>query len=242
MSAYGTVLDIVNDTALLLGIRAAGYAAVFSSTDADAVLLRSLLNAAGRELERSYQWTQLETEYTFSTVNGTASYSLPAGYSRLIPRTEWNRTDLQAIGPALSAQDWQYLKGSGLTALVRTAFRVRGRTLYLYPTPSASETVALEYLSSYWVAPTGQAAPTLDAATADTDTVWFDKLLMVYRIRRDYLRQRGMESMAASDDYDRLLATVLGGDGEARVVALGGMASHGPPLDPAINLPDTFTG
>lgn len=241
MSTFGTVLDIVNDTALLLSLRPQAYTVVFTSTDANAILLRNLLNAAGRDFERSHHWTQLEQEYTFNTIVGGVAYDLPADYSRLIPRTQWNRSDSERVGPPLSAQSWQYLKGSNVALTIQTAFRVQNRTIRLFPTPTAVETVALEYLSSYWVQPDGEDFPQLDAATDDDDTIWFDKLLMVYRLRRDFLRAKGFDSTSASEDYERILASVLGGDGEAPVITVGGNCftsarSQWP------RLPDTFTG
>lgn len=241
MSTFGTALDIVNDAALLLGLRTQAYAVVFTSTDANAVLLRNLLNATGRDLERSHHWTQLEREHTFSTFNGGSTYDLPAGYSRLIPRTQWNRSDSERLGPPLSAQGWQYLRGSNVTLTIQTAFRIQDRQIRLFPTPTSTETVALEYLSSYWVQPDGEDFPQLDAAQEDDDTIWFDRLLMVYRLRRDFLRAKGFDSTSASEDYERVLASVLGGDGEAPVITVGGnrftsARSQWP------RLPDTFTG
>ena len=65
-----------------------------------------------------------------------------------------------------------------------------GYTFPDYDVPPG-ETIAYEYISSYWVQPTGEAEATLDAPADQEDTLLFPRLLLVRGLKLSFLRARG---------------------------------------------------
>lgn len=226
-----TAANVVNAALLELALATASVADVYASTDATVVQMRALLTALGQELAQLRPWTHLQTEYTFSTVNGTGDYALPSGYVGMVPQTHWNRsTDLELAGPA-SPQTWQLLQSSTGVVGVNYYFRVLGNRLYLDPTPTTAETLAYEYVSAYWVQPSGETAPTSETPTANTDTLWFDRRLLVAGLKLAMLEAKGFESTAARNAYEAALSAAMGNDGAHPVLSLApGLARHGPGL------------
>lgn len=240
--AFDTSLGIINDAGVLLGLWSDPLTAAYTSTDMLVVQLRALLKSAGRDLVRDYQWTHLQKEHTFATVNGTATYTMPDGFNRVINQTEWNRTTRLPLGGPLTASGWQFLKALQTVGTVQFFFRVEGNLLRMNPTPTTVATVALEYVSDLWVQPDGESAGSESEPTDNDDIILLDSQMMVHRLRRDFLRGKGMDSAATTEDYERALARAQGNDGAAPVLSLNRQTlSLFRPLDGA-NIPPTGFG
>jgi hypothetical protein len=239
--AWPTGAEVLNAAARELGLASSDVTDPYASSDTHYLQLTSLLQKLGEELLRDFQWSHLETEYTFSTSNGDNSYDLPAGFFRLVNGTCWNRTQQESLLGPLNAQQWQQLQGSATAELVSQAFRVKGLTLYLYPTPTATETVALEYVSRYWVAESGQSSPNTETADAYTDTLYFDRRLLVAGLKLAFARAKGFDTLALQQDYDAALARAQGGDGAAPVLSVDG-GGGGVHLLDWHNIPETGFG
>lgn len=217
---FTTADEILNDAAVELGLIAADITDPFASTDPNIILLCRLLKRVGRGLVRSRDWTHLTREYTFDTVASTASYALPTGYARMKDETQWNRTTANPLGPPVDGIAWQQMKARTATGLVTVPFRVFGNLLYLYPTPTAAESIYYEYITQYWVVPTGQTAPTTRTPTAITDVLWFDEALLVAGLKLAYQRARGLDTSHAQDEFNQLWSAEAGGDGAAAPLEL----------------------
>jgi hypothetical protein len=224
--AYETVASIINDAMILLGLRQ-DVTEPFLSSDTNVQQLLTILKAAGRDLLREHPWSQLQVEYTFSTTDGEDTYDMPAGFDRYVDQTQWNRsTSLPLTGP-LSPQGWQLAKVMAGTTSTAPYFRTQGTSLVLYPVPTSTQTLALEYLSRYWVQSSGAPAPDKDKPTADDDVVWLDGQMMVHRIRRDWQEARGLDSAAASNAYESALASAKGIGATSSVKSLNGTVGRG---------------
>lgn len=148
--AWPTPNQVVNAAARELGLISSNVSNVFASTDKNVILLTDLLNALGQTLARQHPWSQLQRETTVTTVASTASYPLPADFTRVIGGTAWNRSEqLPAI--VGSPQDWQSIQAQTATGIVQKVLRIYGGALHLLDTPAAAETFAYEYQSKYWV-------------------------------------------------------------------------------------------
>jgi hypothetical protein len=221
-----TAKNIINDAAIEAGIIASAIDEVYASTLPLIVQMRALLKSIGQDLvdEREQGWTHLQAEHTFDTVDGTASYALPAGFHCMIPQTGWNRdTGFPLSGPS-SPQDWQLSK-SGLGAnRLYVAFRPLQQKIFLDPTPEAVETIAFEYRTYNWVAAAGETTPTKSAPTTDDDVVLFDRLLMVKALKYAILSEKGLATLGHLDDYESAAKKAIEADGaaSAKVLNLGG--------------------
>lgn len=240
---FDTSTNIINDAAIQLGLWTEVVSSPYSSSDLLVVQLRSMLKSAGRDLVRDYQWTHLLKEHTFTTVGGQSTYNLPSDFQRILNQTEWNRTTRLPMGGPLTPQGWQFLTALHTVGTVQFFFRVEGDTLRMNPTPSAEATVALEYVSSYWVRADGASAADLDEPTDDDDTILLDSQMMVHRLKRDFLRAKGMDSSAASEDYELALARARSNDGAAPILSLNRRPlALFQPLNTNANLPPTGYG
>lgn len=178
--AWDTAANIIDDAGKELSLWTSDYsgstvATLYTSTDQHVVLLRMLLKGLGQDLARQHDWSQLIKTHTFSTANGTAAYDPPTDYLRTINRTHWNRTQQMPLGGPIGSAGWQQLQALSNTASAYKLFRVTNDQLSIHPTPSATETVAFEYFSRYWVRRNWQASTAYmvgDVVVNDTAKVY----------------------------------------------------------------------
>lgn len=240
MAEFTTALEVLNNAAVELGLKDSEMSAPYSVTDQNIVLLRALLKRVGRRLVRARDWTHLAREYTFNTVASTASYALPAGFNRMKDLTEWNRTTVNPLGPALTGQQWQAMKARTASGIVTVPFRIFGNLLYIYPTPTAAEAIYYEYVSGFWVLPVlgSPTVPTLSAPTLHTDTLWFDEDLLVTGLVLAFRKAKRTATQADQDDFDEAWGLATGADGSAPALSL----SQGTARLQMGTLPDTGWG
>lgn len=237
---FTTADNIINDAAVELALKSADIADPFGSTDPNILLLCRLLKRVGRALVRARDWSHLTKEYTFATVNGTASYALPTDYARMKNQTHWNRSTSMPLGGPVDSRSWQAMKATTASGTVIRPFRVFGNLLYLYPTPTTAENIYYEYISKRWVVPTGQTVPTTTEPTVYTDTLWFDETLLVFGLKLAFLRAKGWDTSHAQDEFNQAYAAEAGGDGSAAVLDISGRPGFR--LLDGNNLPDSGYG
>lgn len=227
LPGWDTVAEVVSDAAIELGLVPTPVADPFASADQNILQLIALLKSGGRKLARSRAWAHLRREYTFSTVNGTATYLLPSDFRSMVDQTNWNRTT-RYPGDMISPQMWQYLKAIGSTATLFGKFDIQGGQLSFIPTPGSVATIAFEYQSTYWIRATSSSSPTSDTPTVASDVVCFDNLLAVSMLKLAWLKAKHMESSAAQDEYDIVFSTAAAADGSpAPVLSFGGPPDSG---------------
>jgi hypothetical protein len=206
-----TLLSIIRDASDRLGL--SRPTSVMASTDQ---LTLSLLGAAqeeGKQLYDRHTWQVLQTEYTFSTANGTASYALPSGFDQLLKDTVFNRTRRRRMQGDLSPSQWQETQAS-LVTMVNPAFRIRGNLFYISPTPTAIETVAYEYMSTNWCQ--SASAVGQSAWAADDDTGILSEKLMTLGVIWRFKASKGLDYAEDMNNYEIAVNKAIFKDG-ARV-------------------------
>lgn len=240
---YEAAGSIINDALTECGL--APVTDPFSSTDSNFIKARALLKTFGRQLVMDREWSHLQNEAAITTVLGQASYALPDDFQSMIPQTGWNRTTRFPMGGPATPQEWQYLSSRLVGVVFRTIFRKQQNLINIYPpngSVPAGQDIRFEYQSNWWVAPTGQTSPTTDEATAQTDVVWFDPLLMVRGLKWQFLRNSGLPGATeAGEDYQRTYATVAGGDSRARMLSICNPTDSFPLIGP-FSIPVTGLG
>lgn len=162
--AFDTALNIIADAAVELGL--VSYASkptvAFGSTDPNIGQLCQLLKSVGRDLMREHQWTQLQSQWLFSTTTNVGLYALPGDYDRVIDQTAWNRSNRMPLGGPISPQEWQFMKGRLVGITFNLLWRVLQGQFLAYPddTTPGSYAIAYEYVSRWWVRPSGTSAST----------------------------------------------------------------------------------
>lgn len=189
---------------------------IVGSTDPTAVQLLALAKRSLRVLSRDYKWSVFLTTHTFSTSNGTATYALPSDFGSFANLTQWDRTnDNMVEGPVPPAR-FEFLRSSGTTnATAWKYFRVAAGYFEIYPTPTATESIAYQYWSKYAIS--GK-----ETYTDDSDAPLLDEDLLTIDLRWRFLQAKGGDYLAeqkeAFDRRDALLAQ----DGGRDAISFGG--------------------
>lgn len=161
--SFDTAGNIIADSAVELGLVAFANkpSDVFGSTDPNIGLLCQLIKSVGRDLMREHQWTNLQNFWVFQTTSSVGRYALPSDYDRVIDQTTWNRSIRLPLQPA-SPQVFEYLKGRMASTTYNILWRVLQGKFHAYPddTTPGSYTISYEYMSRWWVIPSGTQSAT----------------------------------------------------------------------------------
>lgn len=208
----------------------AGFAApstVVANTDDTALMLLALANRAGKVLARK-PWQALQKEYTFSLVASQASYAFPADLGYFQDFTMWDRTQFWALRGSLSAQDWQAYKSGLQSTTPRQRFRIKQGAIYIDPTPSSTDSMVLEYLSSKWVT---DGASFFTAFSADAQTSLIDENALEMEVLWRFLSRKGLAYAEEKDQAERYIADLFGNDAPHEPLSFSGDSQYPwPPL------------
>lgn len=214
--------------------------AILSSSDTGVRRIKALLEALGEEIQARHDWTDLTKEQTFNTAAGDADYPLTdiftdGDFKRLKKETDWDSTNNRRLTQVTSSE-WQYLKNSvGASTGTNKRIYRRGGILYIDPTPTATETLLVEYISKNWrtsSSGTGKAAFTLDTDT----TVWDENLVeagLEARLKRSYRVPYADEE----NYFQQMLDDYVAADTPKRVLQPTGSIRRD-----FVNVPDTGAG
>lgn len=192
-------------------------AVVGISNDKDAVLLARSLTKTCRQLQ-AYNWQRLTREKTFTTVAAETQTDtpLPLDFLRFVPNTVYNRDKRERVFGPLTSDEWQATKAVA-TVSSYDQFRLRGGSWLMTPTPTAGQTIAYEYITSYLGTDVTGATPRA-AFTADTDLTYFDDELMVLGIAMNVLDIDGNDYAEKSYQYQARLQKMLLEDSGHRIL------------------------
>lgn len=214
-----TALEIIQDAIARVGMYANPSAAV-GSTDQGAALSVNLLNQTGKDLVRRHAWQGLLKEKTITTTaTETQSGAIPADFDRMVANSFFNRTQNRPVVGPLTPEKWQWLQAQTASGIVH-AFRIRGDSLIVYPTPPASETWAYEYVSTYWVGPASSTSASQTGILSDTDIFYLDDEVLILGLVWRLLRSKGLDYAEAFRDFEMQLADRIGNDGGSTAIDL----------------------
>lgn len=213
-----TALTIVADAAGRLALTVPS--AVFSSTDLQIIQLRALMNQEGKELTSDVDWCVLQTEWTFDTVATAIQVSaIATDFDHVINTTMWDRTTDRPVYGPLNALEWQREKAGPTFTSVYYAFRIRGTSLLLTPTPPVNDAIYYEYVSNLWC--TNAAGDTgKTAMTADDDVAKLSEEVITLGVMWRFLKAKGLDFEQAHKDYTDLRDKAIGRDGGKPVLSL----------------------
>jgi hypothetical protein len=231
MSLLTTVQDFCRRTGLPVP------ATVVGSTSPDIRQIMALLEEEGDDLSQRGSWQGITFEATHTTVatedQGAMTTSASNGFSYIKNDTIWDRTNKLPICGPMSSQDWQAVKGFGVSG-PRYRYRIRGGKLLINPTPTAGYTWAFEYVSKNWIIQDDDSTY-LNRFADDTDEVLLPENLFTLGLRWRYLREKGQPYSDLFNQYEEQVKNALGRDGGKRVLSM----NDGPrPRGPGIFVPE----
>lgn len=142
----------------------------------------------------------------------TQDFALPDDFDRMVPQTNWNRSQHWKNLGAKSAQEWEWLNGGAISTAPRFRYRTYGNKLRLFPAPGDVLNFAYEYVSQYWVIATGGTNPTKSRTTADTDLCIFNDSLMTWGLKFYWLRANKLDFATEEAVFLDLLTKAKSGD------------------------------
>lgn len=228
-----SLLSIIQSAADRLGLTRPS--SVISSPDENAKILLGMAQEEGKALADRHTWQALQTEYTFSTANGTAFYALPTGFDALIKDTVFNRTSRRRMVGDLSPSQWQETQAS-LVTMVNPAFRIRNNLFYISPTPTAVETVAYEYVTKNWCQSSGGTGQSEWAA--DTDTGLLDEELTKLGVIWRFKAKKGFDYAEDMNSYEIRVNNAILKDGARVTIDTSNCERDRIPLSPQV--PETL--
>lgn len=211
-----------------------------NTSDENAVRMLAIAQRAGKTLA-TRNWSVLQSEHTFATVSGTASYSFPSDFARFLPHTSWNRTDYRWVRGSVTAQEWQWRK-SGISQSRETdqVFMIRAdsgeRKFFIDPTPTAAETIAYEYISNAWCEDSGGTGQS--AWAADGDVARLDEYLIELDVKWRLLRSLGLDYGEEKYEAEREVDKAFARDKPGEMLDM----SVGTKVVGIVNLPETGYG
>ena len=225
-----TLLSICQQVAREVGVDVPTE--VVGSVGENAVRLLAVAQTEGQALARGsrdfgrHDWSVLQKEHTITTVASQAEYALPSDWSRGIDNTAWDRSNYWEMRGSLRPQEWQFRKSAIIaTGVNRKTFRVKQsasslvKAIFVDPTPTAVETLVIEYISTSWCQSSGGAGQSLWAA--DTDTGVLDEYLMQLGIMWRFLERVGLPYLEARDQYDNQVGLAIAADTPLTRIQLG---------------------
>lgn len=174
------------------------------------------LYSISRELRNTRVFTQQKRTHSFSTSDTVDEYALPADFYSPLPFTQFNQTShFGLIGP-VGDDDWNFmLYVPGASGLKK--YRIFGPNLTQYssakmmkikPTPTATETVSYDYITSSMFYQSGWTPTTTvkESVSADTDVSMFDDDILIEGLKykwKEAHNQEGAETYRAN--YQRMI-------------------------------------
>lgn len=217
-----SLLTIVSNTSLRLGL--GPVAAVQGSLDATVNQLQGILFALGEEISREHLWRAQVRTATWSAVagedQGTIVSRTGPDFRRFLPETFYNQTtDFQVLGP-LSDQEWQAVHAVNASS-TQPYFQLAGGRIYVWPAPSAGDTLTVRWQSSYWI--TDSTGSTFkENFTQDSDRTIFDEHLLSVGLQARWLRAKGLPFENFEVEYQALLLRAKSQDSPQPVLDLAG--------------------
>lgn len=217
-----TLLTICQNVAREVGITVPS--SIVGNTSKEATVLLRFAERTGDQIAQAHDWVTLQAEHTFTTANGTAQYSLPAGFKRFLQDTAWDRDSFRQMRGPLTPAEWQRWKsGVMASAGIHKRWRLTAasgvKKFTVQPTPTTADDLVFEYASDYWCQSSGGTAQASWAA--DTDTARLDEDLielgviwrMLNRLGRPYIEERA--------EFDMEVERRWGRDAGAAILSMG---------------------
>ena len=195
---------------------------VVDNTDPIARQLLALAQREGKQLMRMSDWAILKKEHTFSTSSGTAAYALPSDFDRLVLETSYNRSDNDILTGPISSAEYQLVNHGMATTGTTEKFRLKAASnalkFELDPTPSSTQTIGFEYVSSQFCQSSGGSGQA--AWAADTDTGILDETTMEMGITWRFKQAHGLDFAEDFRQYQLEVRQAIARNGSAPILQL----------------------
>lgn len=219
---------------------------VVTTTDLLIQQLFGLVNEAGAAMSKRGDpgWQSLTAEWTFITTSSDEQTNtpIPPDFRKFIPDSFFNRTTVRRVTGPVTPQQWQLFQARPNAATVYLAYRERAGTFLLTgggaTVPPAGQTIAYEYISSYWAKSSANQAKA--QFTSDDDGTYLDEELLILDLKWRWLAAKGLDYAEDMATAEREISKALGEDGGSGMLDISGPHEILPPH--RANLPEGSFG
>lgn len=195
--------------------------ALTSSNDLLFQQVRFLISAACEELLAETDWQSLQKIGSI-TLTGAASYALPTDMDRILPGTftytsatgQLSTTDVQG---SVSPTTFQNLANTIATNTIQ--LQIVGDRLFVYPSTLTTGTIKFVYVSGNFISDSS-GVEWKSSFTQDSDIPVFNSRLVVAATKLKLLQAKGLDTTAATVDYNTALELSKKRDVPAPVLSL----------------------
>ena len=224
-----TLLDAVREVCARLTLPTP--TAVFGVQDDQLSQLAALANEVCTIITTNENWTGLQYQALFTTVNGSNQGSMDTiapGCIGVVPDSFWDRTRrLPFLGP-IQPEEWQKLLAIPASSPYY-AFRIFQGSLYLWPDGVGGHTCAFEYTSRLVIKDNTGASPVYKRRfTKDTDIFVLDDDLLILGLKALWLNAKGMPSSMETGLWQQLVTNLANADGPAPTLNMGDTLDYFP--------------
>lgn len=218
---FGTAIQVIKQASGELGLPVPLEAS--ASREVQAQQMLALLNAAGNELVRMYEWQFLRKTASITLTAGQSEYPLASDFSKLMNQTLWETGNVYSVIGPVSGRAWAYLKNS-VTVSPQYCYIIKDRKFQFSPTPGTdgqgTGDITYDYFSEGWVADYSNANQFKSFITNDLDVVQFDFWLTVKLLKLKTWEAKGLDTTSLRDDFMRTFGDVTSQDHGAPVLAV----------------------
>jgi hypothetical protein len=197
---------------------------VVSNADANILQIFGLLQELLEDLVKRKAYQQVTREATWVSTatedQGSIDTLAPSGFVSVLPGTFYNRSTNLEVSFGMTPEEWQSRKASSGTTAIGPWARLRNNRLLFSPIPTAGQTFAFEYRSS-WFVQSATAVP-LARWTGDTDTCILPDFIPLSWIGWRWKEEKGLDYAEAFRHYEELLASLAMRDGGPRPIDMAG--------------------
>lgn len=200
----------------------------YSSSNAAFVELRNMLNTAGREISRMFDWQTILKDGTITiTSTDDGDYDIPTDYLSMVANTAWDTTNRRPVMGPVTAKDWAFLTARDIASINYWYFRIQGNKFKFYPNNpvGANAAIIYQYKSAYWVLKSDNTTYQKTVMTG-TDKPLFDSLLMSRYLKLKWLQAKQFDTTDAQNDFNEQFTLLTGADVPGYVLDASGVSPH----------------
>jgi len=207
-----TALSIIQNATGQLGLPQP--TAVFTSTNAQTIQFRTLMNQEGRELADAHQWTALTKSTSFTTVAlQPQAGAIPSDFSRFVNNSMWDQTTARPVKGPISEQSFQMFQAFPVYTNVNPVFLVREGVIIFQPAANAGDTVAYSYVSKNWARSSADVPQ--EEFEADTDYSVLPEDLIALGVIWRFKKAKGFDYSEEYKTYQQQRQEIISRDGGA---------------------------
>ena len=215
---YATILEEVQDA--LIQLSQPKPVGVFDSNDKNAILMGSLGNMIGPQLQIE-AWQQFRDTYDVIGDGVQTSFDLPDDYSRIVDNTGWSRAIRRPV-VVITAQSWAAIEAwIGQSFYVNPAARIFDDKMFFISPPADGDVIRFEYVTKNWVLDEDGVTKKYRLEN-NGDKPLYDSQMFMLALKLKWAGNKGMPTQEYQQDFDERFSQMMQSNQTATNLSLNG--------------------